>query len=115
MAMMSGSLSRRGGLNPACEAGLEEFRVERVDDVVERVVRRNASLVGQETAQKIEPAPEPGFDEIIHAAQRRAQYHKQDFRKWVDDPPTLAGIGERRKMIKSTTIERAGRTWQGSG
>ncbi len=89
------------GLDPACEASLEEVGIERVDHVVERVVRRDAALVGQETAQKVEAllTPQLRLDEIVHAAQRRAQHHKQDFRQRVGDTPTLAGIRQRRKMI----------------
>src|SRR3546814_6976670 len=69
------------GVDPRGEAGLEEFGVERIDHVVERVMRRKAPIVGQEAAQEVEPlpAPQPDLDEILHPAERRAQHDEQDF------------------------------------
>jgi len=64
------------GFDPVWETGLEEIRIERVDHVALSVSCAGMpALVGQETAQKVEPfiAPEFWFfDEILHAAQRRA-------------------------------------------
>jgi hypothetical protein len=61
------------------ETGLEEFRVEPVDHVVERVVGRKATLTGQETTQEIEPlfAPQPDLtkssmpDNVAHSTSSR--------------------------------------------
>ena len=66
------------GFDPVGKAGLEQLRVEPVDHVIERVVGRDAALVGQETSQKIKPlfAPQLDFHEILHARQRGAK-HKQ--------------------------------------
>jgi len=66
------------GFDPVGKTGLEQFRVEPVDHVIERVMGRNTALVGQETSQKIKPlfAPQLDFHEILHARQRGAK-HKQ--------------------------------------
>src|SRR3546814_986797 len=82
------------GLDPFGEAGLEEFGVERIDHVVERVMRWKTPIVGQEAAQKVEPlpAPQPDLDEILHPAERRAQHHEQDFEQRIDHAPLLARI-----------------------
>ena len=81
-------------VDPGGEAGLEEVGVERVDDVVQGVVRRQAPRIGQETTQEAQAllAPQPDLDEIVHAAQRGAQDQQQDLRKRVDHPPLLARI-----------------------
>ena len=61
----------RATLQPSCKAGLEQFPAEAVDRVVERIVGREAALVGAgwprvgpKTSQEIEPslfAPHPRF------------------------------------------------------
>src|SRR4029077_20229685 len=43
------------GLDPGAEASLEQLSVEPVDHVIERVVSRDAALIGQEPPQEIEP------------------------------------------------------------
>ena len=105
---MSGSLLAQR-LDPAGEAGLEQLRVERVDHVVERVVGRNAALVGQETPQEVEPlfAPQPDLDEILHARQRGAEHQQQYLRQRIQDPPALAGVRQSRKMVEQREGGRA--------
>jgi hypothetical protein len=89
-------------LHPAGEAGLEQFGVEPVDHVVERVMGRQAALVGQEALQEIPPllAPQPDLDEILHAVKRGAQNQKQDFRQRIDKPPALARVRKRGKVLQ---------------
>jgi hypothetical protein len=59
--------------DPIGEKRLEEFGVEGVDHVVERIMGRQPAVEGQETSKKINPllAPEPDLDKILHARQRR--------------------------------------------
>lgn len=89
-------------LDPGRKAGLEQLRVECVHHVVERVVRWQPTLVGQEAAQKIQPllTPEPDFNEILHPAQRRRQYQKHDLRQRVDHAPALTRIRQCLEMIQ---------------
>ena len=67
-------------LHPFGKAALEQLRIDAVHHVIERVVGRDAPLEGQEAAQKLQPrlAPKLDLDEVVHAAQRSAQHHKQD-------------------------------------
>jgi hypothetical protein len=91
------------GLDPVGEAGLEQFRVESVDDIVERVVGREAALVGQEAPQEIEPlfTPQPDFYEILHARQRRAKHKQQYLGQRIQHPPALPRVRQRRKMVEN--------------
>jgi hypothetical protein len=41
------------GLNPLGEARLEGFRVDRVHDIVQGIMRRNAMFEGKKAAKKI--------------------------------------------------------------
>jgi hypothetical protein len=91
------------GFDPVGKARLEEFRVEPVDHVIERVVGRDAALVGQEPPQEIEPlfAPQPDLHEILHARQRGAQHKQQNLRQRIEHTPTLARVRQRRKVIEN--------------
>jgi hypothetical protein len=81
-------------LDPVVEAGLEQLSIEPVDYVVERVVGRQATFVGQETPQEIEPlvAPQPDFHEILHTRQFGAKHQQQYFRQRIHNPPMLARV-----------------------
>ena len=63
------------GLDPGGETGLEQIGIERIDHVIQRVMRRQAALKGQEPPKKTKPlvAPKPDLDKILHAAERRAK------------------------------------------
>ena len=90
--------------DPGAETRLEDLRVQRVDHVVQRVMRGYAMLVNQEPPQKVQPlsTPQRDLDKIIHAGQRPAQNQQQDFRQRIDHPPGLAWVLQRRKMIQKT-------------
>ena len=98
--MRSGSASRRVSIQ-AGRAGLEEVCVQRVDDVVERVVGRQTAFVGQEAAQEVQAllAPRPDLHEVVHAAQRGAQHQQQGLGQRIHDPPMLAWVLQRREVI----------------
>src|SRR5690606_18469252 len=89
-------------LYPACKAGFEQLLVDRIDHVVQCIVRRYPALKGQKAAQEVQTLlpPQPDLDKIFHSAQRRGQNQKQDLSKWIDHPPLLARILQRRKMIQ---------------
>ncbi len=89
-------------LDPGDEAGLEQRGIEGINHVVQGVVGGNAALIGQEAAQKVQAllAPQLDLDEILHAAQRRAQHQEHDLRQRVDHPPLLTRIAQRRKMVE---------------
>ncbi len=89
-------------LDPGGEAGAEEVGVERIDDVVERVVRRDAVAERQQAAQEGEllPAPQPDFDEVLGAGQRRAQHQQHDLRQRVEHLARLPWVVECREMVE---------------
>ena len=64
--------------HPVGKTALEQFRVDAVHHVVERVVGRDAALERQKAAQKLQPrfAPKLDLDEVVHAAQRGAQHYE---------------------------------------
>jgi hypothetical protein len=90
------------GRDPGGEAGLEEIGVESVDDVVQRVVRRQAALLGQEAAETIQAllAPQLDLDEVLHAAERRAEHDEQELRQRIHDAPRFTRIAQRREMVE---------------
>jgi hypothetical protein len=57
-------------LDPVGKAGLEQFRIEPVDYIVERVVGRQAPLVGQEAPQEVEDNTEMGTGDRGTARQK---------------------------------------------
>jgi hypothetical protein len=70
-------------LDPCHEAALEQLRVERIDHVIQSVVRGDAVGVGQEAAQEGRLLLAPGLhlDEVVGAGQGRGQHQEQDLRK----------------------------------
>lgn len=72
---------------------------------------RQPALIGREPAQEVQPlAPQLDLDEVLHAAEGRAQHHEQDLRQGIDDAPALTRIGQRREMIE----DRHGRLGRGA-
>ena len=106
-------LIARATSRPSCEAGLEQLGIEPVDHVVERVVSRDAVLIGQEPPQEIEPlfAPQADLHKILHAAKRGAKHQQQDLRQRIQNPPALPRVRQRREMIDQAG--RAGFAHQG--
>ena len=77
-------------------------------------MRRQPALVWVELSQKVEPqfAPHPDLDEILHPAKAGAQHQEQNLPQRIDQPPTLPGILQRRKVINQAD-RRAGLVHQG--
>src|SRR6516164_3625334 len=96
--------------DPLGKTGLKKLGIKRVDDVVQSVVGRQSPLVRVEPPKKVQSefAPHPDFNEILHAAQAGAHNQEQDFPQRVDDPPVLARILQRRKMIEKALPPRRG-------
>ena len=89
-------------LDPGQETGLEQVRVERVDHVVERVVRRDPALVGQEPAQKIKPLLTP---------QRRSRRNPPSRPAWRTAPGTgspAADTAPARRGASRPVADRSG-------
>ena len=88
--------------DPPGKARLKKLGIERVDDVVERIVRRQPAFKRVEPPQKVETqfAPHPDFDKIIHPAKAGAEHQKQNLPQRINHPPALARILERRKIIQ---------------
>ena len=101
-------------LDPGHKAGLEQRRVERVDDVVEGVVGGKAIFERQEPAQEgqVLHTPEPGFDEILRPRQRCAEHEEHDLRQRVDDLPGLARVLEGREVFDQGPLCRFARHGQ---
>lgn len=93
-----------------CSARLEQLRVDRGDDFVERVVRGDAALERQKTAQKVQPElpPGPDLDEIVHPRDRAAQDQKQDLPERIGHLPDWRGSFSAEKWSSS---ERRTTAW----
>jgi len=59
-------------------------------------------MEGQEAAQEVQPLPAPGGDRLVIVAvgDRAADDQQQNLRKRMRDPPRLARVFDRRKMIQ---------------
>ena len=93
---------RTQAFDPRDETGLEQLRVERVDHVVERVVRGDAMAVGLEAPQESQPLATPGLDldEVIGPSQRGGQHQQQDLRQRVDHLPGLPRVLQGGEMVQ---------------
>src|SRR4051794_2281707 len=98
-------------LDPGHKAGFEERGVERVDDVVEGIVGGKAIFERQKPAQEVQVlhTPEPGFNEVLRARQRCAEYEEHDLRERVDDLPDLARVLEGREVFDQGPLCRFAR------
>ena len=76
-------------LDPGGEALGEERRRQRVHHVVQRVVRGDATFVGQEPAQELQLAPAPARDlhEVLRPGKRRAEHEQQDLGQRIEHLP----------------------------
>mgnify|MGYP003126639628 CR=1 FL=1 len=90
------------GFDPGDEAVREQRRRQGVHHVVQRVVRGNSPLEGQEPAQKLQFPAAPPLDlgEILGAGQRPAQDDQQDLLKRIDHLPGLPRIIEGGEVIE---------------
>ena len=90
-------------VDPGDEALGEQPGIQRVDQVVERIVAGDAVLVGQEPAQEVEVdfAPVLDLDEVIGADDGGAQDQQQDFGERVKHlDEAVSGPSARRKWSK---------------
>jgi hypothetical protein len=97
------------GRDPGGEARLEQLGIERIDEVVQRVVAGDAVLVAQERAQEGQMliAPLLDLDEIIGASQRCSQCQKQKLGQRIDHLPRLPRVFQRRKMLEQCDLLRS--------
>ena len=89
---------------PRRKAGLETLRRQRVDGVIEGVVRGNTFRKRQKAAQKIKRPVTSAFhlNKILSPRHGRAQHNQKHFLQWVANLPRLAGVIKGRKMVKQT-------------
>ena len=89
-------------LDPGREGLREQRAVERVQHVVERVMRRNALREGQHPPQKPQllAPPVADLDEILRPRQRRTQDQEHDLGQRIHHLAPLARIGKRRKVVE---------------
>ena len=87
---------------PRRKAGMETLRRQRVDDVIEGVVRGHAFRKRQKVAQNIKLPVTPAFDlnKILSPRHGRAQHNQKHFLQWVANLPRLTGVIKGRKMVK---------------
>ena len=87
---------------PRRKAGLKTLRRQRVDDVIEGVVRGHTFRKGQKAAQKIKLPVTPAFDlnKILSPRHGRAQHNQKNLLQWVANLPRLTGVIKGGKMVK---------------
>jgi hypothetical protein len=87
--------------DPFAEAGREKFAIECVDDVVERIVARDALSEGQEAPQEplVDHAPAADLDEVLRPRQSAAQHQEQNLRQGIDYLPALPRVRQHREMV----------------
>jgi len=88
--------------DPGDEALGEQLRIQRIDQVVERIVAGDAVLVRQEAAEEIHVgcAPVRDLDEVLSSDDGGAQDQQQDLRQWVDHLCTLSWVLQSREMVE---------------
>ena len=94
--------------HPLREAGAKQLGIDRVHDVVQRVVTGDAARERQEAAQDVHVKHRPAsdFHEVLRAGERAAQHRQQHFRQRIDHLPRLARVAQRGEMIEERRTHR---------
>ena len=89
---------------PGHEIVPEGIVIQRVEQVVQRVMAGNAALERQKTTQKVQmqPAPQRNIREAFGSGHLAAQHQKHDLVQRIQDLPRLPRIGKPRKVLKKS-------------
>ena len=96
-----GSDRRPQAFDPGGEALREQPAIHGVDDIVQRVVARNASLEGQQATKKtlMHLPPAPDLNEILRPGQGAAQHQQKNLWQRKQNLPGLPRVLQRRKVL----------------
>ena len=88
--------------HPCGEAGREQPGVDGIEDVVERVVARDAVSERQEAAEKIhmQTPPAPDFHEVLGTGDRAAKHDEQHLGQRKNHLPGLSWIAQSREVVE---------------